>query len=89
METVSSKDCSSVDESPISITSSAQVGAPQKKGPMCEPIFVDSSMCKRLSRCSLYSSVDGMRPCPTPWFSVTESTQTNSDLCVTHQEREQ
>ena len=31
METVSSKDCSSVDESPISITSSAQVGAPQRR----------------------------------------------------------
>ena len=71
METVSSKDCSSVDESPISVTASAQVGAPQKKGPMCEPIFVDSSMCIRLSMCSLYSSVDGMWPCPTLWFSVT------------------
>ena len=43
METVSSKDCSSVDESPITITSSAQVGAPQKKGPMCEPILVSTS----------------------------------------------
>ena len=55
----------------ISITSSAQVGAPQKKGPMCEQLFVDSNMWRRLSSCSLYSSVDGMRPCPTPWFSVT------------------
>ena len=36
---MSRKDCSSVDESPISITSSAQFGAPQKKGPMCEPIL--------------------------------------------------